>query len=618
MSKKPTPPAVEQRKDLPHWAEQLRQKYLAGEASTFVLYRNVFDNFLVGDTLHNLASFLVGELFKDTKKQVWEVSLERGIQVLGGTTDKDRKPFNVSLDVDQEPPLLEALHKLERQMRGQQSTAVIVPYADALLPAGDPSFMAQADRQTYLVFHRWSLDQSLTQADNIMVLITESLNAINPGLLSNPKVAAIEVPMPDLALRRRVIGYFAPKLSERQQTLFSERTSGLRTVQLASILAGTQGQGLNEAERRALIAELLQGTPEAQARADTLATITAGMTPEEITRLIEPGKTLPEGDADQEVLQVIHTRKREMIEKECAGLIEFIEPKHGLAAVGGHENIKQELLAIAKNLKAGETTLTPMGLLAVGPMGSGKTFVIKAFLKEAGLSAVALKNFRSKWVGSTEANLERVLATVKAMGPIAVIIDEGDRSFGSGGGEDSDGGTSSRVIARLKEFMAEPENRGQVLFVMMTNRPDKLDSDIKRPGRLDRKIPFFYCDSAPERVQVLRAVLSRYQESCTASQEELLTLCDTLGGYSNADLEALSLLAVEYARQHATPLDITALNAAAADFMPPQERDMIEFMELLAVSETSRRSMLPKRFRDMAMADIQSNLAAARRRALVR
>ena len=39
------------------------------------------------------------------------------------------------------------------------------------------------------------------------------------------------------------------------------------------------------------------------------------------------------------------------------------------------------------------------------PTGSGKTFVIKAFLKEAGLSGVALKNFRSKWVGSTEANL---------------------------------------------------------------------------------------------------------------------------------------------------------------------------------------------------------------------
>ncbi len=601
------------RADLPKWAETLRQKYLAAEASTFVLYRNVFDNFLVGGKLHNLQSFLVEELFRDTKKSVVEVSLERGIRSLNGKTSAALAELNGDA-----PDLLSQLHRLEAQMRSEQSTAVIVPYADALLPAGDPSFMAQTDRQTYLVFHRWSLDASLTQGDNITILITESLGAINPGLLSNPKVAAIEIPMPDLAQRKRVMAFFAPKLSEQQVTLFSERTGGLRTVQLASILASSQGHGLSEAERRSLILQLLQGTPDAESRASTLAAITAGMTPAEIGKLIEPGKALPASDPNAEVLKVIHARKREMIEKECAGLIEFIEPKHGLASVGGHEHIKAELLAIAKNLKEGNTTLTPMGLLAVGPMGSGKTFVIKAFLKEAGLSAVALKNFRSKWVGSTEANLERVLATVKAMGPIAVIIDEGDRSFGNGGGEGGDDGTSSRVIARLKEFMAETENRGQVLFVMMTNRPDKLDTDIKRPGRLDRKIPFFYCETALERAQVLRAVLSRYAEPCTASTEELLTLCESLSGYSNADLEALALLAVESARNQAMPLDAAVLSAAALDFMPPQERDMIEFMELLAVSETSRRTLLPKRFRDMATADIQSHLLAARQRALAR
>jgi len=606
---------------LPRWAETLRQKYLAGEASTFVLYRNVFDTFLVGDTLHNLQSFLVAELFKDTKKHVFEVSLERGIRKLSGVPETKKATLNgsnTSGNSDYEPGMLQALHALETQMRGEQSTALIVPYADALLPSGESGYISSQDRQVYLAFHRWSLDKTLTSGDNITILITESLNALNPGLLSNPKVAAIEVPMPDLDLRHRVIAFFAPKLSAQQVTLFSERTGGLRTVQLASILASSEGHGLSEPERRALILQLLQGTPDADARATTLASITAGMTPAEIGKLIEPGKALPASDPNAEVLQVIHARKREMIEKECAGLIEFIEPKHGLASVGGHEHIKHELLAIAKNLKAGETTLTPMGLLAVGPMGSGKTFVIKAFLKEAGLSAVALKNFRSKWVGSTEANLERVLATVKAMGPIAVIIDEGDRSFGSGGGEGGDDGTSSRVIARLKEFMAETENRGQVLFVMMTNRPDKLDTDIKRPGRLDRKIPFFYCDSAPERAQVLQAVLSRYGETCVASTEDMLTLCETLVGYSNADLEALALLAVELARNQASPLDAAALKAAALDFMPPQERDMIEFMELLAVSETSRRSMLPKRYRDMAIADIQSNLQDAKRRALAR
>ncbi|MBK6999663.1 MAG: ATP-binding protein [Rhodoferax sp.] len=605
---------VSTRNLLPRWAEALRQKYLAGEASTFVLYRNVFDNFLVADTLHNLQSFLVAELFKETKKQVVEISLERGIRMLSG------KPGSalVAVGDDANATMLQSLHALERQMRSEPSTAIIVPYADALLPAGDPSFMAQSDRQTYLTFHRWSLDKTLTSGDNITILVTESLGAINPGLLSNPKVVAIEIPMPDVVTRRRVISHLAPKLTPEQLSLFSERTGGLRTVQLASIMAGSEDHGLREEQRRTLILELLRGTPDAENRATTLATITAGMTPAEIARLIEPAKTLPAIDANQEVLKVIHTRKREMIEKECAGLIEFIEPKHGLSAVGGHANIKSELLAIAKNLKAGETTLTPMGLLAVGPMGSGKTFVIKAFLKEAGLSAVALKNFRSKWVGSTEANLERVLATVKAMGPIAVIIDEGDRSFGSGGGDESDGGTGSRIIARLKEFMSEPENRGQVLFVMMTNRPDKLDSDIKRPGRLDRKIPFFYCDSTPERVQVLQAVLARYGEVCSASVEALSAVCDTLVGYSNADLEALALLAIELARNQNQALDEQAFKQAAQDFMPPQEQDMIEFMELLAVSETSRRSLLPKRYGDMSLADIQSRLQAARRRALTR
>ncbi len=607
-----------ERSPLPKWAETLRQKYLAGEASTFVLYRNVFDSFLVGETLHSLQSFLVDELFRDTKKQICEVSLERGVRVLRSQEGGIPVATNDGpVDTDG-AGLLPELHRLERQMLGGQSTAVIVPYADALLPAGDLSFMTYQDRQIYLAFHRWSLDKALTTGDNISVLITESLNAINPTLLSNPKVAAIEIPMPDLVMRKQIIAFLAPKLSAQQIALFSERTGGLRTVQLASIMASSQGHGLSEGERLELILPLLKGTADAEQRASTLATITAGMAPNEIAKLIKPGKSLSDEKPNQDVLRVIHARKREMIEKECAGLIEFIEPSHGLDAVGGHQHIKAELMAIAKTLKDGDTTLAPMGLLAVGPMGSGKTFVVKAFLKEAGLSAVALKNFRSKWVGSTEANLERVLATVKAMGPIAVIIDEGDRSFGSGGGEDSDGGTSSRIIARLKEFMADTDNRGQVLFVMMTNRPDKLDSDIKRPGRLDRKIPFFYCDTAADRVQVLQAVLARYGEASTATPDELLALCEPLVGYSNADLEALALLAVGFARQAAQPLDAAVLKQAADDFMPPQEHDMIRFMELLAVSETSRRSMLPKRFSEMDISDIQTQLAQAKRLALSR
>jgi hypothetical protein len=166
--------------------------------------------------------------------------------------------------------------------------------------------------------------------------------------------------------------------------------------------------------------------------------------------------------------------------------------------------------------------------------------------------------------------------------------------------------------------MSDTDNRGMVLFIMLTNRPDKLDTDIKRPGRLDRKVPFFYCESDKERADIVAAILRRYDASIAVDKAELVTLCAGLEGYSNADLEAMTLLGLEFLEREPAAGLLCALTDAKADFMPPQERDMINFMELLAVSETSRRSLLPAKYRDMPIADIQSRLREARVRALGR
>jgi transitional endoplasmic reticulum ATPase len=592
---------------LPRWAELVREKYLAGEASTFVLYRNVFDVFLVDGQFVDLKTFITSVLVEPTKGTVVEVSAEFGVQCRKGR-----------VELDQTGELLQQLHSLERHLRNSHGTAVIVPYADALMPSEDASFVSSEDRKLGTLFHRWSLDRQLNASDNITLIVVETLGSLNQSLLSNPKVAAVEVPMPDVATRAEVVRVLGPKLDTRQVRLYAERMAGLRAVQIESLMRASGDNSMSEPEREKLILQLLGGTPDAAERAKRFAGITAGMTAEEIVKLVQPTQTLPGTDPDEEVLRLIQARKRELIEKECAGLIEFVEPKHGLSAVGGAGHITGELAEIARSLRAGDSKLTPMGLLAVGPMGAGKTFVIKAFLKEAGLSAVALKNFRSKWVGSTEKNLERVLATVKAMGPIAVLIDEGDRSFGNSGGEGGDEGTSSRVIARLKEFMSDTENRGVVLFIMLTNRPDKLDTDIKRPGRMDRKIPFFYCETAADRAAVVAAVLRRYEGESTPDASALAAVCEPLQGYSNADLEAMTLLGLEFRQRDPALSLVEALTRAREDFMPPQESDMITFMELLAVSETSRRSLLPERFKRMSIKDIQTQLTQARAAALRR
>jgi SpoVK/Ycf46/Vps4 family AAA+-type ATPase len=199
---------------------------------------------------------------------------------------------------------------------------------------------------------------------------------------------------------------------------------------------------------------------------------------------------------------------------------------------------------------------------------------------------------------------------------VIVIIDEGDRSFGSGGeGGDSDGGTSSRIVARLKEFMSDTSHRGRILFVLMTNRPDKLDIDIKRAGRLDRKIPFLYAQTPAEVELVLQAQIRKH--TLTTALEfprDREAVSAKITGYSNADFEALALLAHDYAAETGedAKIPVSCFERAVQDYLPSRDLEMLEFMELLAVFEASNRRMLPAKYAQLTLDELQARLAALR------
>ncbi len=114
--------------------------------------------------------------------------------------------------------------------------------------------------------------------------------------------------------------------------------------------------------------------------------------------------------------------------------------------VAGHEAAKKKLQDAAAALRAGQTDVLPMGYVICGPVGTGKTFLTTCFAGEVGIPAVMLKNFRSMWQGVTEGNLERVLNLLKAMSPIAVIVDEADAQLGDRSNS-GDSGVSNRVFA---------------------------------------------------------------------------------------------------------------------------------------------------------------------------
>lgn len=592
---------------LPPWADELKRRYLAGEAGLFLLHGNVHDGVPHEGALRPFVDY-VHDVVLAAKPQRFELALRHaGLKRRGEQT----KP------IEQGDSLLEGMANLELRMRTGEGFALVLPHAGDLLPNAETTFLSTDERGLLEIFHDWSLSGLLLQRNHIVVLLCASLSELHPSLNTNPRICAIEVPFPDEAARLQLVKQSAPHMSADQQGLVAKHTAGLRLLEIDSIVAERPAAGLPEDARKALALQLLGDAPDAQQRAEMYAGVTAGKTREEIAFMIL-GHNAPKPDADplDAMLAIIGERKREIIQRSCGDLIEFLDPSYGLDAVGGYDQIKAELMKIAATIRTGERKLAPMGLLAVGPMGVGKTFVIKAFLKEAGLPGVVLKNFRSKWVGSTESNLERVLKIIRAMSPIALVIDEGDRSFGSGGeGGETDGGTSSRVIARIKDFMSDTDNRGHVLTILMTNRPDKLDVDIKRPGRLDRKIPFFYADTGADRLRIVRAILSRNGVALPDEAAAVLAdALDGLDGYSNADLEAIALLALDLAREAGGALGAAELQQAIADFIPPQHTDTIQLMELLAVQESSRRSLLPERFAKLAPSEVSELIAALKRR----
>ncbi|MCC6994442.1 MAG: ATP-binding protein [Deltaproteobacteria bacterium] len=602
---------------LPGWADELRKRYLRNEASFFVLHGNVYDTLLFDGQLMQVPEFLATVLFDGSKNVIVRYNVSTGARFVKKSSQIEGLE---QLLLERTPD--KVLPVLERALFTQDKMAVLMEYAEMLGPMGDAGMMMDFDRASVVSLHRWSLAPQIAQADNIVVLITETLSELNSKIVSNPRVATVKVPMPDAAERGALIRHLDKDIEPSWADRLTEITAGLKTIQIQGIVQQPPAIEGEADQRLRFIKGLLGGGAAAEERARKLTAMTAGMTEAEIKDLIAPGGApVPpagaggpskEDEERKQILTLIAKRKREIIERECFGLIEFVEPEHDFSVVGGIDEVKKELSAVAKNIREGRRNRVPMGMLFTGPMGTGKTFVAEAFVKESGLTAIKLKNFRSKWVGATESNLEKILGVIQGIGQVIVIIDEGDRAFGNGEGGEGDGGTGSRVIGRIKEFMSDTTNRGRVLFILMTNRPDRLDIDIKRAGRLDRKIPFLYPQTSEEVEQILMAQVRKHKlQEALEFPRDRATISDRIVGYSNADFEALVLLGNEYAsdRGPESPITVDDFVRAVGDYLPSRDTEMLEFMELLAVFEASNRRMLPKKYATLTVDQLTEKLA---------
>jgi len=353
---------------------------------------------------------------------------------------------------------------------------------------------------------------------------------------------------------------------------------------------------LPDAEQRSAFLHSIAGDIDIEQHSEyglpEIAKLTAGISLTDINVMmqsaIESGRRL---DSDH-----FRELKKRLIERQAQGMLEFIEPSWGLDMVVGHTAAKTRLKEDAELLRRGQLDSVPMGYLFCGPVGTGKSFLSQCTTGAIGIPCVKLKNFRSKYVGETEGNLERVLTVLRSMGPVAVIVDEADAMLGDRQ-QGGDSGVGSRVFGMIASQMGDTQYRGKILWFLLTARPDLLPIDLKRQGRAEVHIPLFYPTEEDE-VRQMFLVLAK-KSGAKLRVENLPSEFPHKGHLSGADIEGI----IGRARRRsilagADEIMAEPLQQALDGFMPSTQSLEREAQELAAIIECTDLEFLPDAKRD--------------------
>ncbi|KAJ1821319.1 AAA+-type ATPase [Coemansia sp. RSA 2599] len=232
------------------------------------------------------------------------------------------------------------------------------------------------------------------------------------------------------------------------------------------------------------------------------------------------------------------------------------------ASVGGLDREVQEIRRIVDGALNAPQEFTacglqpPRGVLLCGPPGTGKTLLARATAAESGATVHVINGAEvtAKFVGEAEARLRGIFADAVAQAPSVVFIDEIDALCprrSSKGGE-----AATRVVATLLTLLDGVSDRGRVVVIGATNRPDALDPALRRPGRFDREIEVSV-PTPSARLQILRTKLSAAPHRL--ADEELQALASSTHGFVGADLEALVREAAILAIKESSSSDASSL-----------------------------------------------------------
>lgn len=259
----------------------------------------------------------------------------------------------------------------------------------------------------------------------------------------------------------------------------------------------------------------------------------AGLSIREAERLIQR-VAFDDGEVDESDLPRLRQAKAELLAAD--GALELFDAiDGGLDRVGGCEALKGWLDVRKRALDSGGAAsgLEPLrGILLTGIPGCGKSFMAKAIAASWGRPLVLLDPARlySKYLGESEERLARTLATVDALAPAVLWIDEIEKGFSDAG--DSDGGASKRLLGTFLRWLQE--RTADVFLVATANDVSALPPELTRKGRLD-EIFFVGLPDEATRRQILTLHLEH--RGLDTNRFDIAALSDAGAGFSGAELE---------------------------------------------------------------------------------
>jgi AAA+ superfamily predicted ATPase len=584
--------------ELPRWAVEMRDLFRSGSAAQFLIHGNVFDLVPHGGRLLSLPAFL-DEVMFGTYDVVLRYDRSRGVRATrggddwGGWLDQALGREGNLQSLLREPG--SALELIDRYLlrtlnlkalmsatssvnsagsmprapspgpRAPARIAVIIEFAEFVVPRGDALQLGGGFAANIVKALGWANDPAIIQANIVTVLISEGLRDLNDLVVDNPHAASLHVPLPD---ESEMTAYVQALATSQFPELPSKTEVPFETL-------GGRLTGLSRVGARTAISLALRNE-----KAITSAWLS----------------------------QI----KKDLIERECQGLLEFIESSFTLDNVAGHDAVKAWLREDTALLKRGSLRALPMGYLIAGRIGTGKTFLVQCWAGEIGIPCVVLKNFRDRWVGATESNLEKIFAVLRAVGQVVVFVDEADQAAGKRGGGDDDSGLSGRVYSMLAKEMSDTRNRGKIIWVFATSRPDLLEVDLKRQGRLDVHIPLFPPETAEERQVLLLAIAKKLRFPLAAGDLPPFADGQALGGNELEGVLVRALRLHELSEEPRRPIR-EILADVLKEVRPSPHTRKLEYMDLVAVKECTDARFLPERFRALTPEELETQIDALRR-----